>query len=86
MYGENCKYNQVACEAKCLLLKSERMLHEGPFVPVLMYRNVTVVWRERERSRNESVKMNYLRGLLGTGRIDGILKHCRVVWVEKRCE
>ena len=46
------------------------MLHEGLVVPVLMYGNNTMVWREKERSRIEAVQIGNFRSLLGKRRID----------------
>ena len=41
-------------------------------VPVLMYGSETMMWREKERSRNRTVQMDNLRGLLIIRKMDWI--------------
>ena len=48
------------------------VLHETLLVPVLVYGNNTMLWKE-ERSRIKVVQMNNLRGLLGIRRMDRVL-------------
>ena len=48
------------------------VLHEALLVPVLMYGNETMLWREKERPRVRVVKMDNLRGLLGIRRMDRV--------------
>ena len=48
-----------------LQLQCGRALHETLLVPVLMYGNETMLWKEKERSRIRTVQMHNLRGLLG---------------------
>ena len=49
-----------------------RVLHETFLVPVLMYGNETMLWKEKEISRIRAVQMNKLRGLLVIRRMDRI--------------
>ena len=49
-------------------------MNETLLVPVLMYGNETMLWREKERSRVRAVQMDSLRGLLGIRRMDRVLK------------
>ena len=47
----------------------------------LMYVGETMIMREKERSRNENVKMVNLASLLGISRIDGM----PTTWVRRFC-
>ena len=51
--------------ARDLQVECARVLHEILLVPVLMYGNETMSWKEKERSRIRAVQMYNLRGLLG---------------------
>ena len=42
-------------------------------VPVLMYSNETMLWKEKGRSRIRAVQVDNLRGLLGIRRMDRVL-------------
>ena len=46
---------------------------ETLLVPVLMYGNETMLWKEKERSRVRAVQMENLRGLLGIRRMERVL-------------
>ena len=46
------------------------VLNETLLVPVFMYGNETMLWREKERSRVRAVQMDNLRRLLGIRRMD----------------
>ena len=50
--------------ARDLQVECDRVLHEQLLVPVLMYGNETMLWKE-ERSRVKAVQTDNLRGLLG---------------------
>ena len=50
-----------------------RSLRESLLVPVLMYDDETMIWKEKERSRIRAVQMDNLRGLLGIRRMDKVL-------------
>ena len=63
--------------ARDLQLECARVLHESLLVPVLMYGTETMLWREKERSRERSVQMDNLRALLGIRRMD-IVPNARV--------
>ena len=41
-----------------------RVLHETLLVPIFMYGNETILWKEKERSRVRAVQMDNLRVLL----------------------
>ena len=41
------------------------VFHETLLVPLLLYDNKTVLWKEKESSRIRGVQMDNLRGLLG---------------------
>ena len=56
--------------ARSLLLKCARVLHESLLVLVLTYGSKTMIWREKERSMIGAVQMDNLRGLLGIRRMD----------------
>ena len=47
-------------------------LHETFLVPILMYGNETMLWKEKERSRIRVVQMDNLRGLTGIRRMDRV--------------
>ena len=55
-------------------LQSEcaRAMHETLLVPVFMCGSETMIWRERERSREKAVQVDNLRGLLGIRRMDRV--------------
>ena len=38
------------------------VLHETLLMPVLMYGNETMLWKEKERSRVRAIQMDKLRG------------------------
>ena len=48
------------------------VLHESLLVPVLMYGNETMLWKEKERSRISAVQRDKFRGLLGIRRMDRV--------------
>ena len=48
------------------------VLYETLHVPVLMYGNKTMLWKEKERSSIRVVQMNNIRGKLGVRRMDRI--------------
>ena len=48
--------------ARDLQLECARVLHETFLVPVLMYGNETMLWREKEGSRLRAVQMENFRG------------------------
>ena len=56
-------------------------MHESLLVPVLMYGNEIVIWKENERSRIRGVQMDNLRGLMGIKRMDKIL----IAWIRELC-
>ena len=47
-------------------------MHETLLVPVLMYGNDTMLWKEKERSKIRDIRMDNLRGLLGIRRMDRV--------------
>ena len=49
-----------------------RVLNEEFLVPVLMYGNETMIWKEKERSRIIAVHADNLRGMRGIKRMDGV--------------
>ena len=51
--------------AKDLQFECARVLHETLLVPVLMYGNKTMLWKEKERSKVRGVQMDNLRRLPG---------------------
>ena len=59
-------------KAKNLKIEYARVLHETLLVPVLMYGNATMLWKE-ERSRIRAAQIDNLRGLLGIRRMDRVL-------------
>ena len=56
-----------------ILYKCMRVLLEGLFVPLLLYGSETMIWREKERSRINTVQIDNLRGLLGIKSMDTVL-------------
>ena len=58
--------------ARSVQLECGRLLHESLLVPVLMYGNKTIIWREKERSRIRAIQMDNLRGLLDIRRMDEV--------------
>ena len=56
-------------------------------VPILMYGNNTMVWKEKERSRIWAVRMDNLRDLLSIKRMDKLLNAWirQVVWSDAGC-
>ena len=58
--------------AKGLHLEFARVLHEGLLMPVLLYGNETMIWRQKHRFRIRVVQDN-LRGFIGIRRIDKVL-------------
>ena len=48
------------------------MLHEGLLVPVLLYGNETMIWKEKERSMIRVVQMDNLSGFLVVKRMDRV--------------
>ena len=57
---------------RSLQLQCARVLQESLLVLILMYGSETMIGREKERSRIRAVKMDNLRGLLGTRRMDKV--------------
>ena len=49
-------------------LECATLMHENLLVPVLMCRNDTVVWRDKEISRIQAVQVDNFRDLLGIKR------------------
>ena len=47
-------------------------------MPVLTYGSETVIWMERERSRNKVVQIDNFRGLLGIRRMDDNVPNARI--------
>ena len=43
------------------------VLHATLLVPVLMYGNETILWKEKKRSRIRAIQINNLRGYLVLG-------------------
>ena len=70
--------------ARDLQLECSRVLHETLLIPVLMYGNETILWKEKEkeRSRIRAVQMDNLRGLLSIRRMDRVLN----AWIRELCE
>ena len=58
--------NAMDLQLECAIL-----LHEVLLVPVLMYGNETMLWKEKSRVR--AVQMDKLRGLLGIRRMNRVL-------------
>ena len=57
------------------------VLHEGLLISVLLYVDVTMIWREYERSIIMAVQLASLKGLLGIRRIDRVL----YAWIRELC-
>ena len=49
-----------------------RNLHKTLLVPILTYGSETMLWKEKERSRDRVVQMDNVRGLLGISRMDRV--------------
>ena len=58
--------------ARSLQLECARVLNESLLVPILTYDSVTMIWREKKKSRVRAVQMDSLRGLLGIRRMDKV--------------
>ena len=58
--------------ARDLQRECTRIFHETLLLPVLMYVSETMLWREKERSRERAVQMDNLRGLVGIRRMDSV--------------
>ena len=67
--------------ARSLQLEYAMVLHESLLVPVLIYGNKTMIWREAEKSRIRAVQMDNLKGLLGIRRRDKIVN----AWIRQLC-
>ena len=48
-------------------------MYETLLVPVFMYGNEAMLWKEKERSRIRVLQMDNLRGLLSISRMDRVL-------------
>ena len=57
------------------------VLHETLLVPVFMFDNETMLWKEKERSRVRAVQMDNLRGLLGIRRMGRVPN----AWISELC-
>ena len=57
---------------RALQLECARVFHETLFVPVLMYGNETMFWKEKERSRIRAVQMDNLRSLVVIRKMDRV--------------
>ena len=55
-----------------LNLECTRVLNETLLVPVLMYGNETMLWKEKKRSRVWDVQMDNRRRLLGIRRMNRV--------------
>ena len=71
----------VLVNTRGLQLECARVLHESLLLPVLMYGNETMIWKEEEMSRIRAVHMDNLRGLMG------IRKMAKVpnAWIRELC-
>ena len=58
--------------ARNLQLQCARVLHELFLVPVLTYDSEMMIYREKEMSRNRTLQMKNLKGLIGIKRMDKI--------------
>ena len=67
--------------ARGLQLEYARVLHETLLMPVLMYGNETVIWKEEERSRIRLVQMDKIRSLLDIRRMDKVPN----TWIRESC-
>ena len=62
-------------------LVNARGLHETLLMPVLMYGNETMIWKEEERSRIRLVQMDKIRSLLDIRRMDKVPN----TWIKESC-
>ena len=53
-----------------LHLECAIVLHKTLLVPVLMYGNESMLWKEKERTKIRDVQIDYFRGLLDIRRMD----------------
>ena len=60
-------------------LANARDLQETLILPVLMYSSETMLWKEKERSRNRAVQVDNLRGLQGFREMDRAL----IAWIRE---
>ena len=51
-------------------------------MPFLIFGNVAMIWKDKERSRIRAVLMNNRRGLMGIRRMDKV----RNAWIRELCE
>ena len=54
-------------------------MHEIIFVPVFMYGNETMLWKEKERFRIRAVQKDNLRSLLGIRKMYRVT----IAWIRK---
>ena len=59
-------------ETRDFQLEFTRVLHETLLIPVFMYGSVTMLWKEKEKSRTKAVQMDDLRRSLGISRMDRV--------------
>ena len=59
---------QSLANARYLQFEWVRLLHEGLLISNIIYGSKTMVWREKERSRNMAIQMDNHRGLVGIWR------------------
>ena len=67
--------------ARSLRLECARVLHEPLLVLFLMYSSETMIWKEKERHRIRTVKMDTLSGFLGDRNMDKVLN----AWIRELC-
>ena len=67
--------------ARDLQLECARVLHETLLMPVLTFGSETMLWKEKERSRMRTVRMDNLRGILGIRRMDRVPN----AWIRELC-
>ena len=60
---------RLLVNARGLQFECARLVHEALLVPVLMYGNETLIFKEKERSRIRAVQTDSLRILLGIKRM-----------------
>ena len=60
----------LSLHAKVLQLEYVGVLHEALLVHLLLYGIETMIWKEKERSKIRAMKMDNLRHLLVTRRMD----------------
>ena len=65
--------------ARDLQIEYARVLHKTLLVPVLMYGNETMLWKEEERFRIRALQMDNLKSLLGIRKMDRVLN----AWIKK---